>query len=128
MSSLRLLRRITVPASVRQRSTTLAGLSRSYVVSFNRPSPPSLPPKEQQEYEELVRTTATTTDVPNFTDASVLKSTSVATDVAKHPDARTSPKPEFEGDVNPLTGERGGPKQEPLRYGDWSFGGRATDF
>ena len=37
--------------------------------------------------------------------------------------------PEFEGDVNPKTGERGGPKQDPLRHGtDWSFNGRVTDF
>ncbi|KAL2891964.1 Protein FMP21 mitochondrial [Ceratocystis lukuohia] len=40
-------------------------------------------------------------------------------------------KPEFDGDRNPATGEVGGPKNEPLRWGsksDWSFNGRATDF
>jgi hypothetical protein len=40
-------------------------------------------------------------------------------------------KPEFEGDTNPRTGEVGGPKNEPLRWGsggDWSYNGRATDF
>lgn len=39
--------------------------------------------------------------------------------------------PEFEGDKNPKTGEIGGPKNEPLRWGpegDWSFNGRVTDF
>ncbi|KAJ6440692.1 Extragenic suppressor of kinetochore protein 1 [Purpureocillium lavendulum] len=39
--------------------------------------------------------------------------------------------PEFEGDVNPKTGEVGGPKNEPLRWGgggDWSYNGRVTDF
>ena len=36
--------------------------------------------------------------------------------------------PEFEGDVNPKTGEIGGPKQDPLRHGDYSFNGRVTDF
>ncbi|ROT40426.1 DUF1674-domain-containing protein [Sodiomyces alkalinus F11] len=39
--------------------------------------------------------------------------------------------PEFEGDVNPRTGEVGGPKNEPLRWGDksdWSYNGRVTDF
>ena len=45
-----------------------------------------------------------------------------------HPDARKPIKPEFEGDVNPVTGERGGPKRDPLRHGDWSFGGKVTDF
>jgi len=45
-----------------------------------------------------------------------------------HPDVRRGAKPEFEGDVNPKTGERGGPKNDPLRYGDWSFNGRVSDF
>lgn len=39
--------------------------------------------------------------------------------------------PEFEGDTNPRTGEVGGPKNEPLRWGsrgDWSYNGRVTDF
>ena len=40
-------------------------------------------------------------------------------------------EPEFEGDVNPKTGEAGGPKTEPLRWGeggDWSYNGKVTDF
>ena len=44
---------------------------------------------------------------------------------------RKGAPPEFEGDVNPKTGEVGGPKNEPLRWGaggDWSFNGRVTDF
>ncbi|KAI9867536.1 MAG: putative mitochondrial protein, conserved, partial [Pleopsidium flavum] len=48
-----------------------------------------------------------------------------------HPDVRRGPKPEFEGDRNPKTGETGGPKNEPLRWGgnvDWSYNGRVTDF
>lgn len=45
-----------------------------------------------------------------------------------HDDARKRPVAEFEGDVNPKTGEVNGPKQEPLRHGDWSFSGRVTDF
>ncbi|WLF77000.1 hypothetical protein PVL30_000708 [Lodderomyces elongisporus] len=37
--------------------------------------------------------------------------------------------PEFEGDVNPKTGERGGPKQDPLRNGEeWTYNGRTIDF
>lgn len=39
--------------------------------------------------------------------------------------------PEFDGDKNPKTGEVGGPKNEPLRWGgdgDWSYNGRVTDF
>lgn len=48
-----------------------------------------------------------------------------------HPDIRRGPKPEFEGERNPRTGETGGPKNEPLRWGgnvDWSYNGRVTDF
>lgn len=48
-----------------------------------------------------------------------------------HPDARKAVRPDFEGDVNPDTGETGGPKKEPLSWGangEWTFGGRATDF
>jgi hypothetical protein len=48
-----------------------------------------------------------------------------------HPDVRRGAKNEFEGEVNPVTGEVGGPKKEPLRWGsggDWSYNGRVTDF
>lgn len=48
-----------------------------------------------------------------------------------HADVRRGAKPEFEGDRNPKTGESGGPKNEPLRWGgnvDWSYNGRVTDF
>jgi len=48
-----------------------------------------------------------------------------------HPDVRRGAKAEFEGDRNPKTGEVGGPKNEPLRWGeksDWSYNGRVTDF
>ncbi|KAL0471168.1 DUF1674 domain-containing protein [Neurospora intermedia] len=44
---------------------------------------------------------------------------------------RKGAPPEFEGDKNPKTGEIGGPKNEPLRWGaggDWSYNGRVTDF
>ena len=48
-----------------------------------------------------------------------------------HPNVRRGAPPEFEGDVNPKTGEVGGPKNNPLRWGeggDWSYNGRVTDF
>jgi hypothetical protein len=48
-----------------------------------------------------------------------------------HPDVRRGAAPEFEGEKNPKTGEVGGPKNEPLRWGakaDWSYNGRVTDF
>lgn len=48
-----------------------------------------------------------------------------------HPNVRRGAEPEFDGDTNPKTGEVGGPKNEPLRWGaagEWSYNGRTTDF
>jgi hypothetical protein len=83
------------------------------------PSPPRLPPKEQKEFEELVRKAQMPLAGTGATDDALSN---------MHPDARKPIEPEFEGDTNPVTGERGGPKREPLRHGDWSFGGKVTDF
>lgn len=39
------------------------------------------------------------------------------------------PFPRFPNDVNPKTGETGGPTgPEPTRYGDWERKGRVSDF
>ncbi|KAF9049792.1 hypothetical protein BJ165DRAFT_1453806 [Panaeolus papilionaceus] len=84
-------------------------------ISLNNPSPLPLPPKEQREFEDLMRKANQSTQ-------------------DTHKDAPTKLKPEFEGDVNPLTGEKGGPKVEPVKRfgadpgGDWSFKGRVSDF
>ena len=48
-----------------------------------------------------------------------------------HPNVVRGAQPEFEGERNPRTGEIGGPKNEPLRWGpegEWSYNGRTTDF
>ncbi|KAL9115154.1 MAG: hypothetical protein Q9227_000948 [Pyrenula ochraceoflavens] len=48
-----------------------------------------------------------------------------------HPNVRRGADPEFQGETNPKTGEVGGPKNEPLRWGadgEWSYNGRTTDF
>ncbi|KAI9737222.1 MAG: putative mitochondrial protein, conserved [Claussenomyces sp. TS43310] len=149
------------------------------------PAPPRLPPKEQEEFEKLQRSstgafstprpsvTVNTSSSPSSPSASRPRpqinqspaseslpsnpkinqspaSTLSADDVEiaavnarveatgkgeeLHPDIRRGAKPEFEGDVNPKTGEVGGPKNEPLRWGstgdrgDWSYNGRVTDF
>ncbi|KAA1473896.1 hypothetical protein DENSPDRAFT_840428 [Dentipellis sp. KUC8613] len=85
-------------------------------VLIDRPGPPPLPSAQQREFEDLVRNAQSP---PLDHDA-------------KHPDAPAPLQPEFEGDVNPVTGERGGPKREPVRQwseeGDWSFKGRVSDF
>ncbi|XP_071964568.1 succinate dehydrogenase assembly factor 4, mitochondrial-like [Antedon mediterranea] len=47
----------------------------------------------------------------------------------KHPNMEKEPLEAFPNDVNPITGERGGPKgPEPTRYGDWERKGRCVDF
>lgn len=48
-----------------------------------------------------------------------------------HPNVRRGAMPEFDGETNPKTGEVGGPKNEPLRWGaagEWTYNGRTTDF
>lgn len=91
-------------------------------VSLNRPAPHPLPKEDQREFEELLRKALT----PLAHEPGV--------DLAVHPDARKPVTPQFEGDVNPETGERGGPKREPVKQwgsdmgGDWSFKGRVSDF
>jgi len=119
------------------------------------PSPPRLPPKEQEEFERLQKQSTGAFSTPRATpqvnqspasrpqinqspasasgEADALKVRVEATGKGEelHPDVRRGAKPEFEGDVNPKTGEVGGPKNEPLRWGgngDWSYNGRVTDF
>ncbi|CZR52578.1 probable FMP21 Found in Mitochondrial Proteome [Phialocephala subalpina] len=132
------------------------------------PAPPRLPPKEQEEFERLQKssTGAFSTPKPSVTTNPTAEASSpprtrpqinqspastpdqTTTETAQinarvqasgkgeelHPDIRRGAKPEFEGDRNPKTGEVGGPKNEPLRWGstgergDWSYNGRVTDF
>lgn len=121
------------------------------------PSPPRLPKEEQEIFEQLQKastgafsTPKASSDPSNSTPtASELKARinqSPASDSGPeetirveaagegeelHPNLRRGAPPEFEGDVNPKTGEVGGPKNEPLRWGhqgDWSYNGRVTDF
>lgn len=96
------LQKIVISRSIRNNS------------SINRPAPlPLGDKKKQQEMLDLIRKKQ----------AEMESSSS-----EMHPDAYKKPEPEFEGDVNPKTGEVNGPKNEPLKHGDWSFGGRVTDF
>ncbi|PVG01209.1 hypothetical protein CPB86DRAFT_684536, partial [Serendipita vermifera] len=86
-----------------------------------RPGPLPLPAEDQKEFEELVRKA----QAPLSTSPKTHASEEI---VERHPDTPKPLKPDFVGDVNPVTGERGGPKTEPLKHGDWSFGGKVTDF
>ncbi|KAK0100691.1 putative mitochondrial protein, conserved [Cadophora gregata] len=133
------------------------------------PAPPRLPPKEQEEFERLQKSSTGAFSTPRAINPTISttprsrpqinQSPASATDskaktagvdveveavdarIAStgkgeelHPDIRRGAKPEFEGERNPKTGEVGGPKNEPLRWGstgdrgDWSYNGRVTDF
>ncbi|PSS11033.1 hypothetical protein PHLCEN_2v3329 [Hermanssonia centrifuga] len=94
---------------------------------LNRPSPPPLPRKDQREFEDLVRKAQAPLSVKSA------RREQAEAELAMHPDARAPLVAEFEGEVNPTTGEKGGPKREPVRRwgegdGDWSFKGRVSDF
>lgn len=115
------------------------------------PAPPRLPKEEQEIFERLQkestgafstpRTPPKVNQSPDSQAASTTTTTTTSTQQQNSangqggeelfPHTRETVKPEFEGDINPKTGEVGGPKNEPLRWGhegDWSYNGRVTDF
>ena len=52
-----------------------------------------------------------------------------ATEEKQGVDNTVDPYAAFPNDVNPVTGEKGGPRgPEPTRYGDWERKGRCIDF
>lgn len=107
------------------------------------PSPPRLSKEEQDIFEELQRRSTGAFSTPRSTpkinqspdSSSAETSSSPKVEIEDgeelHPHVRQGARPEFEGERNPRTGEVGGPKNEPLRWGgeaDWSYNGRVTDF
>ncbi|KAL7793770.1 hypothetical protein V8C37DRAFT_401635 [Trichoderma ceciliae] len=123
-------------------------ISRPSSTFSSRPSPPKLPAAQQAEFERLQRAAAvssafqepSSSQTPPSTE-NPRHTTTASANAASAPVSndegalnqglfRGAP-PEFEGDKNPKTGEIGGPKNEPLRWGghgDWSYNGRVTDF
>lgn len=104
-------------------------LQRRSQTNYQRPSPPPLPKDLQREFEELQRKSQTP-----LSSSGTASKAELEAELALHPDARQPIKATFEGDVNPATGEEGGPKREPVgrwgedEGGDWSFKGRVSDF
>lgn len=115
------------------------------------PAPPRLPKEEQEIFDKLTKQStgafSTPQQVPEDTVAQASPSKPQVNQSPQinqspalkadgkgeelHPNVRRGAPPEFEGDVNPQTGEVGGPKNNPLRWGhqsDWSYNGRVTDF
>lgn len=126
--------------SHRVRHLTTTSPFRSVTSHFSPgPSPPRLPKEQQEEFERLQRASTGAFSAPPSTNPE--NSTTIAAQTGSppkidekdsgellHPNIRRGAAPEFEGDVNPKTGEVGGPKNDPLRYGDYSYNGRVTDF
>jgi hypothetical protein len=107
----------------------------------NRPGPPKLPAEQQAEFERLQRAASVSSAFQPQEETPAAVATP-ATSQIRHTTTpeklddmnvayRRGAPPEFEGETNPKTGEVGGPKNEPLRWGgagDWSYNGRVTDF
>lgn len=131
--------------------------ARPYSSAFQQgPAPPRLPPEQQAEFERLQRAVADRLadptplphelqQQPSVSPAATPRHTTTPDGATAAPATSTPPQadetatggvwrgapPEFDGDKNPKTGEVGGPKTEPLRWGsagDWSYNGRVTDF
>lgn len=97
----------------------------------NSPAPPRLPKEEQEIFEKLQKQSTGAFSTPQVNQSPQGEIQADGKGGELHPDAPKGLKPEFEGETNPKTGEVGGPKNEPLRWGsagDWSYGGRVTDF
>lgn len=99
--------------------------------SSKGPSPLPLDPEEQKEFEQLQQAANTQIAIEQYSEDHGFSSKEappkVNSDVGNF-GGISQTIPEFEGNINPKTGEVNGPKQDPIRHGDWSFNGRATDF
>lgn len=94
------------------------------------PSPPMLDPEEQKEFEKLQQAANTQIAIDEYNEEMGFKSDAppkINSDIGQFTGTMQT-IPEFEGDTNPVTGEVNGPKQDPIKHGDWSFNGRVTDF
>ncbi|KAK0384289.1 hypothetical protein NLU13_8377 [Sarocladium strictum] len=114
---------------------TRLSLSRPASTFRPSPAPPKLPADEQAEFERLQRDASVSAAFQPQEPTTAQSSSSSSATKSKGEDDTVNQglfrgaKPEFEGDVNPKTGEVGGPKNDPLRWkGDWSYNGRVTDF
>ena len=88
----------------------------------------SLVPRISQLLTQTVRLYTNSTDLPG---SEIINNTvpTSKNDISKEK-ARKEPIVEETGEyINPVTGERGGPRGlEPTRYGDWERKGRVSDF
>lgn len=116
--------------------TPLRFYSTKFTTEFT-PGPPRLPKEEQEEFERLQQVASSQAaideynaqiEAKGYAESSVADTPKLTSEIGGFQYLKTIP--DFEGDVNPKTGERGGPKQDPLRYtkDEWTFNGRVIDF
>ncbi|KID99715.1 FMP21-like protein, partial [Metarhizium majus ARSEF 297] len=125
------------------RAILTGGPRRHTYSSFQtRPAPPKLPASQQAEFERLQREAAVSSafqpantgapaESPSTQGQRQTQANTLTEEESVNPALFRGAPPEFDGDKNPKTGEVGGPKNEPLRWGgdgDWSYNGRVTDF
>ncbi|MCJ1418169.1 putative mitochondrial protein, conserved [Xylographa parallela] len=115
-----------------QKSSTGAFSTPKPIVVVNQSPAPSTLARSKPQINQSPNTSSKSTS-PSDRDLAAVDARVRATGDGEelHPDIRRGVQPEFEGERNPKTGEIGGPKNEPLRWGgnvDWSYNGRVTDF
>ncbi|MCJ1432834.1 putative mitochondrial protein, conserved [Xylographa pallens] len=115
-----------------QKSSTGAFSTPKPIVVVNQPPATSTLAQSKPHINQSPNTNSKSTS-PSDRDLAAVDARVKATGDGEelHPDIRRGVQPEFEGERNPKTGEIGGPKNEPLRWGgnvDWSYNGRVTDF
>ncbi|EMG50637.1 Protein FMP21, mitochondrial [Candida maltosa Xu316] len=101
-----------------------------------QPSPPRLPKEQQEEFEKLQSIANSQIAIEEYNDQVAknegeqieFKAPIVDSQIGSFANLKIIP--EFEGSVNPKTGEVNGPKQDPLKHtkDEWSFNGRVIDF
>ncbi|KAF1350448.1 DUF1674-domain-containing protein [Lizonia empirigonia] len=142
-----MLRTVTqLPRQLSRRAAAFSTSAAHKSSPFGGPSPPRLPKEEQEVFEKLQKESTGAfmqpRETPQISQSPDSAEPEIRFENGKqikkgeefHPNMRRGAPPEFEGDVNPKTGEVGGPKNEPLRWGsthnsgDWSYNGRVTDF
>ncbi|KAI9889718.1 MAG: putative mitochondrial protein, conserved [Vezdaea aestivalis] len=118
----------SLPADEQARFEALQRGSRG---AFSTPAASSDPTPSTVKYDEQYSKKASPDDTINSSAKVIPKVEAKGQGNELHPNVRRGAAPEFEGNVNPNTGEVGGPKNEPLRWGhggDWSYNGRVSDF
>ncbi|KAJ9649350.1 hypothetical protein H2199_000125 [Coniosporium tulheliwenetii] len=138
------MRSATFRPLLRPLTRTLTTTSRPHYAFRPSPAPPALPKEEQELFEQLQRQSTGAFSTPASKPRIQINQSPLSTSEVNqadaqsaetkanfkaegegeelHPNIRRGAPPEFEGDVNPKTGEVGGPKNEPLRWGYQGIG------